>query len=155
MAWAPFGFTTRQICSLSARPIRCSRWFSSRTELCARSTSITPTPLLAMPGIDRRRTRFPDLGRGSPWQRRNRAILGGHGDPVFGFSEDRRLAGDRVAQDRKAVPCADGKGVEAVEIGKCRFERLGQAHPLAQAPSQIARGNLGVVVGLEPDALAP
>src|SRR5271166_495003 len=121
MAWAPFGFTTRQICSLSSGPIRCSRWFSSRTELCARSTSITPTPLWAMPGVDRSRARLPDLGRGSTGQRRNRAILGRHGDPVFSFRENGRLAGDRIAQDSKAVLGPDGEGVEPVEIGKGSF----------------------------------
>ena len=50
---------------------------------------------------------------------------------------------------------ADEEGVEAVEVVEAALERLLERVALAQPPGQVAGRDLGVVVGLEHDALAP
>ena len=139
----------------------CSRALSSRSGVAARSTISTagsvpvvirPRPL---PDVDRRRRGLPDAARRSaPGQDGDRAVLGRHRDPVVGLGDHRRLAGDRVAQHGEAVGRADGEGVEAVEVAQAALERLARGRALAQPPRQVAGGDLGVVVGLEVDALA-
>ena len=49
---------------------------------------------------------------------------------------------------------ADGERVEAVEVVEAALERLLERRALAQPPGQVAGRDLGVVVGLELDALA-
>ena len=91
------------------------------------------------------------LGAG---QHRDGAVLGRHRDPVVGLGHDRRLAGDRVAQHGEAVARADRERVEAVQVVEAALERLLEGRALAQAPGEVAGRDLGVVVGLELDALA-
>jgi len=60
--------------------------------------------------------------------------------------------GSRRTAKPSAVPTA--KVVEAVEVAQAALERLAEVRAFAQAPGQVAGRDLGVVVGLEADALA-
>ena len=106
------------------------------------------------PAVDGRRRRLPDPGVVGAGEMCDRAVLRGHGDPVVGLGEHRGLAGEAVAQHREAVPGADCEGIEAVEVVERGLERLVERGAFAQSPGQIAGRDLGVVVGLEPDAVA-
>ena len=61
-------------------------------------------------------------------QRRERAELRRHRDPVVGLGHHGRLAGDRIAQHREAVARADHERVEAVEIVQAALQRALRAY---------------------------
>lgn len=105
------------------------------------------------PDIDSRRLRFPDGRLFDPRQVHQGAVFGGHGHVLIGLGQHRRLAGDRIANHRKAVARADGEGVEAVQVLKALVQRLLQAIADAQPPGQVAGRDLRVVLGLEAHAL--
>ena len=93
------------------------------------------------------------LGRPPRRQHRDRPPLGGHRDPFVRLGENGGLAGDRVAQDREALCRPDREGVETVEVVEAALERMLECGALAQPPCEVAGGDLGVVLGLELDAL--
>src|SRR5437879_2952618 len=99
----------------------CSSWFTSRTDMCARSsvelrTGSTPAcetgDLRAIsgapaPGVDRCRLRLPDARCLHPRQGGERAELRTERHPVIGLGHDGGLAGYWIAQHGEAVACAD------------------------------------------------
>ena len=107
-----------------APPARsCRRWFRSRSGVWARSTtsavavSRAPSDARPLPDVRRAPARAPRCAASSaPGQHRDRAELRRHRHPVVGLRHHRRLAGDRVAEDREAVGRADREGVEAVQV---------------------------------------
>ena len=134
--------------------------FSSRSGVTARSNSAASSrssTLIRRAARSQRRparARAPTTRALGAGQHGDRAVLGRHRDPVVGLGHHGRLARDRVAQHREAVGRADRERVEAVEVLEAALERLLERRALAQPPRQVAGGHLGVVVGLELDALA-
>src|SRR5262245_19423177 len=163
-ACAPCGFTMRQCLGPPPRAASWRRWFSSRSGVSARSTTstsvaacasvaTTASNLLPFPGVDDAGGRLPGLGLGSAGKNGDRAPLGAHGDPVVGLGQHCGLASDRIAEYGEAVESADEERVEAVEIVEAALERLRERRSLTEPPGQVAGGDLGVVFGLEVDAL--
>src|SRR6478736_2967370 len=83
-----------------------------------------------------------------------RAIFRAEGDIVVGLRHDRWLASDRIAQHAEAVLGANHESVESIEIVKRMLQRIAEAVALADAPGEIARGHLRVIVRLEAQAVA-
>ena len=155
----------RRRASAAAGRAACRRALSSRSGVAARSTDSTsavgrPTrhhdaAVASLPRVHARRLGLPHLGRVRARQHGDRAVLRGHRDPVVGLGHHGGLARDRVAQHGEAVGRADRERVEAVEVVQAASSAASQRGALAQPPVEVARGDLGVVVGLELDPLAP
>src|SRR3546814_390980 len=111
--------------------------------------------LLQAPGVDDRRFRLPDGGLIDPRKVGEAAEFRGHGHPVVGLGQHRRLAGDLVAQHGEAVAGAHGEGIEAVEVLEPGLERLAEAGAFAQSIGEIAGRHLAVVIGLLLQAAVP
>src|SRR4030095_5059146 len=112
-----------------------------------------PSSRALVPGVYRCRRRLPDSCVVDTRQWRYGAKLGRHRDPVVGLGHDGRLACDRVAQHGEAVASPDHERIEAVEIVEGPLKRTLKRVAAANAPRQIRRRYLALVVALEPLAL--
>src|SRR5262245_58774864 len=152
MACSPRGLLIRKSPPFAS----CSSWLTSRTVMRARSSvelragagaDFAAESLRAMsgapaPDVDGGRLRLPYARHIDAGQRRQRTKLGAQGDPVVRLGHHRRLAGDGIAQHRKAVAGTHHKGVEPIEIVERALPRRFQAVALARAPGQIGGRHL-------------
>src|SRR5438309_723941 len=102
---------------------------------------IEPRTTMSTPFIE-----MPQRAAASPWTTRS---------PPRPVAPADWLAGDRVAEDGEAVGGPDEERVEAVEVVEAALERVLERRAFPQAPGEIGRGDLGVVLGLELHALPP
>src|SRR5262245_34886103 len=109
---------------------------------------------MPFPEIDGGRLRLPYMRLLDARKSGERAIFRTEGYVIVGLGHHRGLASDRIAQHAKPVLGADHEGVEAIEIVERMFEGIAEAVALADAPSEITRRHLRVVVRLEAQAVA-
>ncbi len=109
----------------------------------------------AFPDVERGRAPAPRCGRR---RRPGSTAMARYSDAIATQSSVSAItAGLQAIGSRKtAKPSrgADREGVEAVEVVEAVHQRVVQRVALAQAPRQVAGGDLGVVLGVELDALA-